>query len=390
MKSPSDLASQLAKQWHRSDLRVARLLDADSWPLILNIGKPTAAQVQNQTRLVQQHLEAWRAMAEYRHKGQADRGTVEYDEVSYRSTAAPVRLPVRWVITSPSQWIAAANDKTVALEFRQLCELVAAVNPVYRQRLVRERSLWLGQPVPEVIQLCRLADQLEPGIADGRPLRLLSGFGVDTKLIERNITTLQKLLDERFEGAASEQGLMTFLDAATDKDHWLLVKPLADGLLPFRRLRLSSTELASTLLPAQRLLIVENEQCEHLLPELADTIAILGAGLDLGWLSGAALDDKQLLYWGDIDSWGLLMLARARQMRPHIQAVLMDRTTFDGWASTSAVAEPVRARHEAPPGLSADEAELFDHLGTLAKGRLEQEFIPHATVAAVLQSVMTC
>jgi hypothetical protein len=135
MKSPADLASQLARQWHRSDLRVARLLDADSWPLILNIGKPTASQVQNQTRLVQQHLEAWRAIAE-----QGNQGTVEYEEVSYRSTATPVRLPLRWVITSPSQWIAAANDQTVALEYRQLCEQVAAVSPVYRERLVRERS----------------------------------------------------------------------------------------------------------------------------------------------------------------------------------------------------------------------------------------------------------
>ncbi|MCY0966111.1 DUF3322 domain-containing protein [Parathalassolituus penaei] len=379
MKSPSDLASQLAKQWHRPDLRVSRLLDRDSWPLTLNIGKPTASQVLHQTLQVQQHLHAWRAMAEL-----GNQGTVEYDEVSYRSTAAPVRLPVRWVITSPSQWIAATNDKTVALEFRQLCELVAAVSPVYRQRLVRERSLWLGKSVPDVIQLCQLADQLEPGIGQGRPLRLLSGFGVDTKLIERNQTTLQKLLDERFNGTVSEQGLITFLDAAADKDHWLLIKPLCEGLLPFRRLRLTTSEIAAVNLPASRLIVVENEQCEHLLPELADTIAILGAGLDLGWLDSPTLADKQILYWGDMDSWGLLMLARARQYCPSIKPVLMNRAAFEEFAPLSAVIEPVSAQPQAPAGLTACEAGFYRYLSTREKGRLEQEFIPQQRVRTEL------
>lgn len=380
MKSPADLASQLAKQWHRPDLRVARLLDRDSWPLTLNIGKPTASQVQHQTLQVQQHLQAWRAIAE-----QGNQGSVEYDEVSYRSTAAPVRLPVRWVITSPSQWIAAANDKTVALEFRQLGELMAAVSPVYRQRLVRERSLWLGKAVSDVIQLCQLADQLEPGIAQGRPLRLLSGYGVDTKLIERNQTTLQKLLDERFNGAVSEQGLITFLDAAADKDHWLLLKPLSPQLLPFGRLRLTTDELGTTALPARCIVVIENEQCEHLLPALPDTIAILGAGLDLNWLASAAFDHKQLIYWGDIDSWGLLMLARARQLRPDIQAVMMDRATFDLYAKDSAVMEPVQAQAQPPEGLTADEVLLYQYLLKSPKGRLEQEYIPLDRVNAVLE-----
>jgi hypothetical protein len=381
MKSPADLASQLARQWHRSDLRVARLLDADSWPLILNIGKPTASQVQNQTRLVQQHLEAWRAIAE-----QGNQGTVEYEEVSYRSTATPVRLPLRWVITSPSQWIAAANDQTVALEYRQLCEQVAAVSPVYRERLVRERSLWLGKPVPEVIQLCQLADQLEPGIAGGRPLRLLSGYGVDTKLIERNQTTLQKLLDERFNGAVSEQGLTTFLNATDGKDHWLLLKPLSPQLLPFGRLRLTTHELSATALPARCIIVIENEQCEHLLPVLPDTIAILGAGLDLNWLASAAFDHKQLIYWGDIDTWGLLMLARVRQLQPDIQAVMMDRATFDLYARDSAVVEPVHAQAQPPVGLTADEALLYQYLLKNPKGRLEQEYIPPDRVNAVLEA----
>src|SRR5699024_6738701 len=120
----------------------------------------------------------------------------------------------------------------------------------------------------ELLATLTLAGKLTSGCAQGQPLRLLSGYGVDTKFVERHQTLLRRLLDTRFAEAASEQGLLNFLDALDENDHWLLVRPLAEGLLPFQRLRLASTELAQTALPATRILLVENERCEHLLPPL--------------------------------------------------------------------------------------------------------------------------
>ncbi len=71
--------------------------------------------------------------------------------------------------------------------------------------------------------------------------------------------------------------------------------PLADGLLPFRRQRVTTSELLTTdpfttprrssAWPARRILLVENErslhQLQHLSLLLPDTIAILGSGLNL-------------------------------------------------------------------------------------------------------------
>ncbi|MEN1933809.1 DUF3322 domain-containing protein [Escherichia coli] len=50
---------------------------------------------------------------------------------------------------------------------------------------------------------------------------MLSGQGVDTKFIENNISLLTRLLDVRFSGEASEQGLTTFLDAFDESSHWV-------------------------------------------------------------------------------------------------------------------------------------------------------------------------
>ena len=73
-----------------------------------------------------------------------------------------------------------------------------------------------------MVQAARVAFMLEPGFAEGRPLRLLSLEGIDTKFFERNARLVTTLLDERFDGEVSRQGLETFLGAIVDGDHWLL------------------------------------------------------------------------------------------------------------------------------------------------------------------------
>jgi hypothetical protein len=82
-------------------------------------------------------------------------------------------------------------------------------------------------------------------------------------------------------------------------------------------------------LPGSRVLVVENESSLYQLPQVSGTIAILGAGLNLGWLEAPGFDGKQLAYWGDLDTWGLQMLAAARRYRPQLRALLMTRDIFD-------------------------------------------------------------
>lgn len=380
MKSPSDIAAKLAIDWHKSALRIERLLSADPWPLRIAIGKPSAEVFSNQPAQVRQHLERWKAVAV---------GQVDWQAVNYRAGEHPVSMPLYWLINKPSEWVAAAADSQVSDEFQSLAYLLDKLSPCYQDLLIKERSLWRNKPLDEVLAAAQLADSLSPGCAAGRPLRLLAGWGVDTKFFERNRTLLTKLLDQRFSGAASEQGLETFLDALDEKDHWLLVIPLDPALLPFKRLRLTTNELAEISLPGSRLLVIENERCEHLLPAMPDTLAILGAGLDLQWLQSPNFDTKQVAYWGDIDTWGLLMLSRARQYRPALTPLLMGEMVFQRHQQTSAVVEPVTADTKTPPGLSESEERLYQGLLTQPKGRLEQEYLPEEEVHKALSAWMS-
>lgn len=375
MKSPSEIGSSLARQWHQSSIRTARLLNSESWPLSLPIGKPSGRLFTQDPQVIQRHVQTWRDVRI---------GSIEWESIGYRSSLEPIAVPVQWVLRSPSEWIAAASDAEVGREYASLEHLVEHVDKTFHRTLIAQRALWLKKPLEEVITTADLATRLTPRCAQGRPLRLLSEYGVDTKFFERNSSLLTKLLDERFEGEVSQQGLTVFLDAFDESSHWVLIAPLASGLLPFKRLRVTTAELSEAGLPCLRILAVENERCVHLLPELPDTIAVLGSGLDLGWLASPAFAEKSIGYWGDMDTWGLLMLARARVHQPRIAPLLMNQIVFDQYADGCAVIEPVKAGDSAPEGLIESEASFYRCLLLRERGRLEQEYLPLSEVETAL------
>jgi hypothetical protein len=384
MKSPGQLADQLVRQWQRSAWREQHLLPhTHVWPLRLPIGEPGAQSFHGDSTALRQHLQQWRAITE---RGP---GQVEWRPRQYRGGAAAVDIPVHWVLR-PSDCAAAFSQcagnsgAQASADYHALTAVLPQVDACFHRLLLRRLSLWRNTPTEQVITATRVALQLEPGCAQGRPLRALAVAGNDSKFFERCASLVTALLDARFEGEVSRQGLAAFLAAAQEGEHWLLVAPLAQGLLPFRRQRVAASELQSTPLPASRILLVENERCLHQLPtHLPDTIAILGAGLNLGWLCAPWLQKCEVAYWGDMDTWGLAMLATARSQLAHLHALLMDVDSFVAH-SDLAVAEPVQAQIPPSGVLLPGELALDRKLRTLDAGRLEQEFLPLPAVLRAL------
>lgn len=375
MKTPQELAARLARQWQLADNRESRLLSADAWPLSLPIGKPTPTQLTHETDTVRAHLQRWRAVTT---------GEVIFEPMTFRGGAEPVEVPVAWRLRSANEWIAATADPAIQQQYGRLQRLLRAVDPIFKRLIVRQRTFFEEEREEEVIKATQVALQLTPGYARGRPLRLLATLGVDSKFFERHRGLLTQLLDARFEDQVSDLGLEAFLDAPDEGDHWLLLVPLAPQLLPFTQQRVRASELHSATLPGSHLLIVENEQCLHQLPPLPDTLAILGAGLHLEWMATPALRHKCIAYWGDLDTWGLTILAKARTLQPHLTGLMMDRELFDACRST-AVPETTPAPESPPPGLTPTERDLYEYLRGLERGRVEQEFVPSETVATTLE-----
>lgn len=386
MKSPQSLTALLARSWHSSRWREEHLLpNAGTWPLRLAIGAPDNHTFCHAGMALRDHLQRWQTIH------QQGPGSVQWQVRRYRGAATPLEVPTHWVLSRPSEYLraitqsAAPGHAEIAADYQALAQVLGAVDRQFHRLLLRRLSLWRHLPTEQVIIATRVALQLEPGCAAGKPLRLLALAGNDSKFFERHPGLLTALLDERFNGEASQQGLTAFLGASPEGEHWVLVAPLADGLLPFRRQRVTTTELQGTALPSQRILLLENERSLHQLPmPVADTIAVLGSGLNLSWLAAPWLQQREVAYWGDLDTWGLAMLATARQHLPHLEPLLMDRATFDAH-SDKAVVEPVHADSVPSGEQTAAETALMQHLRSLEKGRLEQEFLPVDVVAVAIR-----
>ena len=375
MKSPTELKAKLRRQWDNANTRESRLLALDgAWPVVLSIGKPSPQKMRDDLDAVKRHVEAWR---------QVKTGEVLWEPIKYRAAAEPVSIPTRWELRRSTEWISVSADTTIREEFDFLSQLVAQSDRCFREMFVRRRSLWRDKPIEEVIQAAKLAMVLKPNCAEGRPLRTLGMEGVDTKFFERNSRLMTSLLDARYDGEVSKLGLEVFLGAFTEGSHWLLLLDLDGDLLSFPKMRVASSDLKNLRFPAKQILIIENESCQHQLPSLPDTIAILGAGFDLDWTSNSELKAKSVAYWGDIDTWGLQFLGKARTIMPDLTAILMNREVFESNRG-SAVVEPVVAGTDCPAGLIESERQLYSQLLAEPKGRLEQEFLAKDEVERAL------
>lgn len=372
MKSPEELAAKLIRQWQLPDVRERRLLDPAEWPVTLSIGKPSAADLTQRTSQVRVHLDRWRAIRV---------GEVKWEDIRFRGGSEPVSVPIVWCLRDVEEWVGAAANPAVHHEYHVLQSVLGEIEPLFRRLIVRQRSWLQEKTAAEIVHAARVAMELSPNCAKGLPLRSLAVLGTDSKFFERHRRLMIELLDVRYEGRVSGEGLERFLGALDENDHWVLIAPLGAGLLPFKQQRVRISELFSFAMPGTHLVVVENESSLHQLPALPETVAILGAGLDLEWLSAPWVATKTLAYWGDLDTWGLSMLARARLHQPALTPLLMHDEIFRAYSGQYAVIEPAPAADAPPQTLTMGEQALYSLLRTSERGRLEQEFLPRELVS---------
>jgi hypothetical protein len=124
-------------------------------------------------------------------------------------------------------------------------------------------------------------------------------------------------------------------------------------------------------------------------PDFPRGLVIFGLGYGLDLLAGANwLRDREVHYWGDIDTHGFAMLDRLRAMLPAAQSLLMNRETLLAhrplWVQETVphVGSLTRLTH-AERALFEDLR--FDRLG--ARVRLEQERISFGCLQHALQGI---
>ncbi|MBA3664562.1 MAG: hypothetical protein H0W61_10185 [Bacteroidetes bacterium] len=126
------------------------------------------------------------------------------------------------------------------------------------------------------------------------------------------------------------------------------------------------------------------------LPKLENAIGIFGSGYKVADLKNALwLKDKDIYYWGDIDTHGLQILSQIRGYFRQTKSIMMDFETLNTFKEDWGRGESINVN--VLPNLYPSEQELFlfvkaDNLNTI---RLEQEKIGHEYVLKQITKIFS-
>ncbi len=210
---------------------------------------------------------------------------------------------------------------------------------------------------------------------------------VDSKFIEVHRGALSELFDLALAPDAidtSATGVSQFCRRYGFKDKPLRIRfrllDPAVALLPAaceQDISVTQAAFERLDLPVHRVFITENEVNFLAFPAVENSLVIFGAGYGFEVLAGAQwLHQREVYYWGDIDTHGFAILDQLRAQLPHVKSLLMDKATLLAHA-TQWGDEPQPTLRDLPR-LTSQEAALFDELrdNRLRTGvRLEQERI---------------
>ena len=203
---------------------------------------------------------------------------------------------------------------------------------------------------------------------------------VDTKFVHRNQRVLRHWLDELLPDSAIDINEQKFArrfglrDGEPHRGIRLLDPQLsAETGLPFWELSLPLRIAADLNVRDSTVFIVENDLNLLTMPAFPRGLGIRGEGNAVNRLERVRwLADNTVFYWGDIDVEGFLILARLRNLFPHIQSLMMDLTTIE---TQSEFHVDGNATTPPPPSnLTESEAKAFVYC-VERNCRLEQEKI---------------
>ncbi|MDN6298136.1 MAG: DUF3322 domain-containing protein [Halomonas sp.] len=378
---PRDIRQRLEKRWAKGDLLRACARPEDTFPLRLALKKPTAAQLLEDFDAARRWAHAWQ-------QAECPALELEWQTTQHRQLGRN-SVPVAAIVPSLDAALRHLHRRDDARAYQALVADITRHCPALADWCQRKplKVLELKDKWPALLAI------LEWMQANPRPelyIRQLEIPGVHTKLIEGNRGLLAELLDPVLPAHAidpSAVGARQFEQryGFRRRPSRLRLRLLdsAQRIAGLDDIELPCEQFAALDVPVSRVYIVENDVTALAFPSTPAAMVIFGQGYGIGrQLAGAQwLKDKEVYYWGDIDTHGFRILSQLREALPHSRSLLMDAATLKAhchlWGS-----EP--RPHTGPLAhLTAAEDETYRMLGTLKPGchlRLEQEQIKYSAL----------
>lgn len=374
MRSPVDIRAVLAKRCasHRkqwlADCALGRL--PDSFPLTYSLDVPTEA-------VACRNLEATRAwISQWKHL--ALPAQVDWTERRW-STLGQQKIPAAVTIESPGDLMVWVGQATTWRDECARAKLLLARWPHLAPRLPENFGMIADYTNQDFLRAMAMADWLVRHQDAGIYARQIPVAGLDTKWLEKHSDTVARLVASVLgQPRGSDLHAMCQLRRRPSQMTIRLLDPdLKRACAGLENITAPIEEIAQLDIGIEQAIVLENVVTGLALPALPRTVAILGLGNHISALGQLPwLQSARAIYWGDLDTFGFIILSRAREQVPHLQSLLMDRRTMDAHSELW-VPEKAPYAGASPVGLTDAEARMYAWFHTAAgqNQRLEQERI---------------
>lgn len=386
--TPRQLREQLQKRWDRGQLLGSLLDETPLFPLKLSLKTPDSTALAAQFDAVRQWIATLRDLPHYR---------LEMREINHRVLGRN-QLPVAVWVDSLADAAQLLGKGAELRRFEKLLHQTCTEQPTLLPWLSR-RPLKTLELAPDWPRLLAVVGWLQQHPRPGVYLRQVDLPGVHSKFIEAHRGVLMELLDlalppEAIDPRAS--GVTGFAQRYGFRDKPVRVRfRVLDPevqLLPLQgqvEYALDAASFAQLDPPLARVFITENEVNFLAFPALPDSLVVFGAGYGFEELAQAGwLYDRDIYYWGDIDTHGFAILDQLRGFFPAVTSLLMDQETLMAnqalWSQESKPSQ--RTLHRLTP----QEQALYQDLKANCLGtgvRLEQERIGFQQVLSALYAL---
>lgn len=375
--TPADLKNQVQKLWDRGLLLASMNGRESLFPRRLTLKGPDSRELSERFPEVRDWIGQLSAAAgPYR---------IEWRSVNHR-VLGNNEIPAAIWIDQLSDALGLIGKRRAADQFAALVELTRDKQPELLPWLTKRsmRALELAEDWPRLLEIVGwLLKHPRPAIY----LRQIDLPGVHTKLIEGHRGVLAELLDlvlpeDSIDGTHTGIGGFCRRYGFLDKPSRVRFRMLDSNvrLLPVEAdqdITLTQAAFASLDLPVSKVFITENEINFLAFPDVSDAMVVFGAGYGFDNLAAATwLHEKEIYYWGDIDTHGFAILNQLRGFLFHVVSFLMDQRTLLAHRALWGV--EMQPETGTLTRLNSEESALYDQLRQNHWGehvRLEQERI---------------
>jgi len=324
--------------------------------------------------------------------------SIVWNNTKKTRTYGEVTLPQIIVFKSLNDYLLFLDKTEDFNNFKNISKLIIVSLPMLKQwvfdnplELTKYKDVW-----EELIMVCKYF--LNEHKFDGNlyvrqlPIEIHTKFIEDHKTILNSILTAilpDNLIKKDFSGVKQnnfEKRYSLNYDKSSIRlrilDKNLYINGLSD-------IALQPDEFRKLNIKCEKVFITENKMNFLAFPCLKGAIVIFGeANKKLHVIRDAIwIKEKQLFYHGDIDTWGLKILANYRNHFPESKSILMTKEIFEKYLKFAVPEE--KSYNNCPNTLTKAEKELFDFLckQPREKNRLEQERIPQKELLKILKNV---